>query len=1351
MKRPNKGIKRSKDGSMPFVAIAVVLLILASAYGIMISQAKDIEETAENIVTELDSLDSAITITETFVERGLGEIIFDISTDPEGGTLDERAKTFEKRSGDWMRSNFPRADRGVSVTVRDFDFILEAELLKMTSSDTFTEGFTPSYLKATGHYTAHFISGSGTVLRTTMISTDGTCALPLVAEQGSLFEIMVSGEGSALSQIMTQQLTSLAQFRVLNGYGALGEFGNMGTMSILTADDIKTAYDNSLDILNMLVFRCAPEGLDTGMEHIDLADLLIAEDGRITVDLSAVYSQALISIMDDLVLKWFDYLYGNVVIDIMDSSLDGLANAWDSLKGFFTGKNEFSAAPYIERVMSDNDLDINLYRHLFSGKTASISIPEMNVELNGKSVKIPSMLLCPNYPSVDLMSWEGISKFKSNYREGTNEIREWMRNIINSAAVMVGSSKALGTIVVPIDQADDETFMETVYKAVDTALKGGESEVNRILTSAISEQSVSDPFYSAIFKVISDDRDRIYGTAAFRENIRSAAMSALTSYLDSTGIAFDDNDLNKAADAVLGSSGAVKAVSDYESAVDGCLSGLSALTLIPAGKSGIIKDICTGIFGAGVLFTDMATNVPDRIRTLCREAADNMDINAYSGIIDLPGTDSFRLVGSNDSVSVEKMTVSSKTSPSIKIGGPNDNLSDCIHYVGFNENTGASYATVFSVKLEDHVEYSVKSSGRMESSMNISDSEYKGAADVRIDIKIVVASGWELAGVKAYKPSNTLLSDVWNALIKLLSPLLEPLRKVMSIISDTLSILNSALIQMAKYVAAVVEKLFDALMSALEMLADFIENTLEKFFNSVLESAVEAVQKAIGQGSVSFSFMGFTLTFAIKPSTLVNETKTLLTVTLEGMISSLKVTGSVTVKQLGSGANKKLALIGNASVTGNEWNISAEIDPLMRTTSHIIVMTGRIFGVAFDIILPDTVQYQHVHFALSDVPGLGLLLSNIPLPIPGLKASVDAGLDLKYSLPFKTGVMINEFELNPPGEDRDNEWVELYNSTKSTVDMDGYTIHAGSGPDTKVYRITDMALAPGKKEIVYLPGLFLNNSGSALIPDGECVILISPDGKEADRTPVKKDAANDGRTWQRVSDGALEWAFAEGTPGTSNCGGLFSEAMMKTQIVDILKNSVTKAMENMKALKSTGDLAGLFDAAMKGALDSGIEMLASCLVEASIFVSLEITDLSSTLCAGVLIALTIYSDFIEEGLKSLIGEIESLLLNIENPYGIKPLDVLINDLYLGVTFYVGIKPPFFLKNIDLFPSVKMGIQINANMASFCTAIGLNRGEWKVTAGVVILNCPALMIPSSQNASVGLESDIWLLRATFHSA
>ena len=1338
-------MKRSKDGGMPFVAIGVVLLILASAFGVMITQSKDVERTAEDIVTELGSLDSAIAYTQTSVQRGLGELIFSISTDPDGGPLEQRAETFDKRSAEWMKNAFPSMDKGVSVSVQEYEFVLEAESLKMASSDLFTDGYLPTFLKATGHYTATFISGSGTVQRVTQISTDGTCALPLVAEQGSLFEQMTSGEGTALSQMMTQQLTALAQFRVLNGYGALSEYGNMGTMSIITADDVKAAYKSSMNVLEMLVFRTASGGLDHGMKQIDLADWLISENGKIEIDLSAVYSQALISIIDDLILKWFDYLYGNVALNMADSAYDLVRNAWDALIGFLKGTNEFSAAPYIEKVMKDNGLDINKYRYLNSGKTASIKISSVNVTVGGKNMTIPSLSLSPKYPSVDLMSYEGISKFKKHYREDSNEIRDWIRNVINAAAVKVGTSKALGTVSFSVDPHDDESFMRTVGKAVDAALNGSEAKIDVIMRSAISEQRMTDPFYSEIYSVIANNSEEIYGMDVFKKNIVASIEYSLVSYFDSLDIELTVDELKNMTSIVYNRQETVQAIGQYKEAVNGCLIGLSPLSEIPSGKSGAMKEICTGIFQGGLLIADFATNVPERIRMLCSESIEITDINPYSRTVELPGTDSFKLLGIGNKTSIEKISFSYDSMPNVRIKGPNDNLSKCVHYVGFKDKSGASFSTAFSVVVEDNLTYTLKSSGKLESAMGISDSVYRGSSSIKMELLIVVASGWGLAGVKDYKASNALISDVWNALISILVPLIEPLFQALTMVYDTLNIMNSAAGVGINFVAKVMKFIYETQMRALDLIVSFVEEKLERLFDSTLRDLIDKVQWIVGidmsKQTVGFEYMGWTITFTTKLTTLASNTKTLVTIAVSGKLYGLDVKCSLTVKERGSGANKQLLLTGDAEVRGNDWHVYFYIDPLMKSTPCLLSMSGHYKTIKFDVLIPETVQYQRVTFALSDIPALGEILSNIPLPFPGLKAEVDAGIELKYNLPFTKGVLINEFELNPAGDDKDNEWVEIINATRSRVDLEGYTIHAGSNLTGKVYKITNTQLMPGQREVFYLPGQFLNNAN-------EYIVLKSPDGKIVDTTPTKSDSSNDGRTWQRAADAAMDWAFAEGTPGAGNCGGLLGGQMMKAQVIKLLKDSAVKTMGKMKMLKSTDDLGKFIQVALRDAIDTGIEMLANCLVEAAFFLSIVITDETSSACAGVKIRLFIDSKFIEQGLKYLVGEIESFLFNVENPYGYKPLTILTDNLYLGVTFFWGMNTPCFLKRLDQYPQVQMGIDITCNVSGLCRLVGKNIGEWQVTAGVVIMDCPPFLIPSSQKPDKSRDADLWLMKATF---
>ncbi|MDR3283310.1 MAG: lamin tail domain-containing protein [Candidatus Methanoplasma sp.] len=1338
---------------MPFAIIAVALLVLASAYCVVATQVKDSEESAENIVTELVSIDKAIDNTRIDVDKGLGEIIYSISVDPDGGTLDLREAEFEARAEEWMDNAFPRNYGGVIVTLGGYETEMIAVPLKTSTYDSVSEGFTPSYLKATGSFDAEYVSDSGSAARTTEISTDGSCALPLVAEQGSLFDSMISGDGSVLAQMMTYQLTALAQYRVLNGYGSMAEYGSMGTTSILTSEDVIGAYRSALNVIETLTFRTSPEGGLGGNTKADLADLLVAEGGHVEMDVSAMYSQALVSVADDLALKWVDYFYGNIICNAVDLILDNMSNAIDSLAGFLTGKDGLSAAAYIDSVMSGAGYDKDRYRYLMSGKSFGVNVPSGTVAAGGGELSFDGFGVSVPYPKTDLMSWGGISKFKSDYRAGTNELRELFREIIVHAAVDIGQSKPFGTIRFSVDAYDDEAFMDTISRMVSESLDGGVSDAENIMVSAIGSQAITDPFYAKIYEVISNNAYAIYGVSTFEGDVRKSLEASVSSELDKRyGTVLDTTVVPLIVDGLMASDAVKSSISGYRAAVDEVVGWFSALNRVPGGQSGLIKDMCVAIVKGGLAIEDKLVDIPSRIKGLCEETAKNMDVNAYYGLTELPDSDRFVLTDGSGNVSIEKLSLTHSFDPKVIVGGPNDNLSDNIHYVGFNDRTGASYGTAFSVRLTDALSYVADGAGTLEDAMGSFDSSMRGSAEVDLDLKIVVQSGWALAGVKDYRASNTFLADVWNVMIKLLEPLLEPLRKIVSMIMDALSILNSALMKLSKYAAKIVETLYRVLMDPLEQIKSFIEDKLSGLFDSVLEKAVESVQTFIGidlsKQSVGFAFMGFTITFTTKMSTWVNNTKTLLTVELAGKFDKLSISGHMTIKQRGSGSAKEMLLTGGMSVEGKDWSVKADIDPAMKTSGHMISMSGTAKGVKFDIVLPDLVQYMQAEFSLCDVPALSEMLSNIPLPIAGLKASVDAGINLKYNIPFETGVLVNEFELNPEGEDKDHEWVELYNATYSSVDLEGYTISASSGPDKKIYTITGLTLTPKQREVIYLPGSFLNNAGSTLLSSGEYVMLKSPDGETVDKTPAKKDSTNNADTWQRAADGAMDWVFAPGSPGGSNGGGVLGGNMMKAQLLNIFKESAVKTMGKFGTLKSVDNISTFFKIAIQDAITTAIEMLANMLIEASIFISIDIADATSTVCAGMRVALFIDSGLIEEGLKYLVGEIESLLFNMENPYGLNPKMVVTENVYLGVTVYTGIKTPKFLRDLDAFPQSKIGVHVSTNVAGLTRLAGKDTGVWKVTAGVLIMDCPPEILPSVLSPDKTLDADLWLVRATF---
>ena len=146
------------------------------------------------------------------------------------------------------------------------------------------------------------------------------------------------------------------------------------------------------------------------------------------------------------------------------------------------------------------------------------------------------------------------------------------------------------------------------------------------------------------------------------------------------------------------------------------------------------------------------------------------------------------------------------------------------------------------------------------------------------------------------------------------------------------------------------------------------------------------------------------------------------------------------------------------------------------------------------------------------------------------------------SLQIVDHVVINEFELNPPGEDAGNEWAELYNPTAATVNIGGWTLQTTAGETVMMTLPEGTLLGPAVHYLVTYPTQWLDN-------ENESIILRDRNGLEVDRTPIKSDMDNDDRSWQRYPDGSDNWVYAPSTPSVTDIPEYPSPAILAVMIV----------------------------------------------------------------------------------------------------------------------------------------------------------------------------------------------------------
>ncbi|MCQ2070339.1 MAG: lamin tail domain-containing protein [archaeon] len=1308
---------------MPFAIVAVALLVIASAYGAISKLTEDSEKSAESVKDDINSLNSAVDSLDAFMRTGLGELIFDISTDKNGGTLDKRVASFNERLGSWMDLQFPRNIAGTDVTVTGYEITLDSVVMRYSDPTYPIDGYRPSYLQANGTMEVRFGNGSGSCSRTVPVVSDGSCALPLTTEVGSMFENAVGSDGSILSQMMTYQLTCLAQTKVINGYGLNSSAGPKGTNSLITKEEVEQAYSDSLKAIQALYLR---NGDDTGyLGDIDLAKKFLAPEGYVDVDLNMVYAHALYAIADDIVLKWFDFVGGSEILSIYDAFDDAVSNAFTSMFSWLTGKNKFSAEEYIRKVCGD--LDYGLY----TGKSFRLEFPG--------NEPVPAASIILEYPTVDLMGSRTVSNFVRDYRSDGSNIMTWLKNIVNGAIDIVAKNENLGNVRIYME--DDRTYAECLAAGINGALKEGKADIERIFFDQTLTYRCPDEFYASIYDAIARDSDTLFGYSDtyWYDTYRPKIVSMLTAIYNRTMDPADSAmEAERQADLMFTDGSALKAViEDYQESVSGLLAQLEPLRHMDGNLVTHFQKVCRALTIEGILFTDLAVDVFPELDCMMDDFMLNLGSDPFNGCVPFPYETSFGFVG--DGTYIESVGFEGSSHPHITIGSPNTSRST--HQAAFDDDDGASFCTVIPVTVKDTLGYRITSSGTLMSALGIVDSAYNGTTDVEFTVYIPAMSGWGLNGV-TYRTDNTLLDNAVEALVKALKPLVEPLMKVLNTAQELLNVLNRISIEINRYIMEVVTELYERLMKPVEVVYDLLVEKLgDRFCQMVVDKGMELgtiIDITLSKQIVGFTYLGWEVLFIFNLSTLDEKVKDVVKMQVSGNIAGNDMKAFIDIKAKGS--KNTASATGGFSMKARDWMIEGTIDPKMDTNGNLLSITGIYKSLQLDMVLPAMTQYRDVTLSLADIDFMGDILQNIPSPIPGTKVALDAGIDIRYSAPIESGVLINEVELNPAGTDTNREWIEIVNLTAKSVNLGGWYTVTSKG---KTQTLDDVSLSPGARTVVEFKGAYLNNSD-------ETVTLYDPSGNVMDTTPKMRDEANDEQTYQRAIDGCTKWVLTNGTPGSSNKGALLdSNGLITGEIIDMFKKSAKKAMIELDHVTDTEGLSELFRNTLLYTLDLGMDKLSSCVVEASVFADAKVLDALGTVGGGFRIYLSAGQTMAKDVLKYVVGRAAEVICNIDDPYGIDLGEAVENDVFIGITTFGTMSTPDLMKKLTGHrESVDLGIDIRCNLAAVNDLFGDTAGDPAVTIGVYLKNCPTAMVPPALKPTKGFTHDLWVIKATF---
>jgi hypothetical protein len=150
-------------------------------------------------------------------------------------------------------------------------------------------------------------------------------------------------------------------------------------------------------------------------------------------------------------------------------------------------------------------------------------------------------------------------------------------------------------------------------------------------------------------------------------------------------------------------------------------------------------------------------------------------------------------------------------------------------------------------------------------------------------------------------------------------------------------------------------------------------------------------------------------------------------------------------------------------------------------------------------------------------------------------------------------VVINEVEINPPGDDSQSvsEWVELYNPTDSDVDLSGWKIASTTGLKKTMTILTGVVIKSDQLlRFSYVQSWFTDTHELVELRDENNIVI--------DKTHLIPDKQNDFNSWQRLYDGydfdsSDDWKFVTSTSGSSN-GKLITTQDSKEITVTVSSN-----------------------------------------------------------------------------------------------------------------------------------------------------------------------------------------------------
>lgn len=1389
---PPRRISEDRAAQMSFSVAAVLILVLAGASVVILGQASRTQDDIQERAERLDRMMQAAREESEVAEQAAYALALNLGRSSSGlneSTLDAK---FREAWSDLVSEEYPKALPPFRAQMGPSDVGLS--YLRLTLAESDAAGFSsngsiewgdssiPAYLSLTGNVTVIVEQGAEFVQQAHEFERSIYLPLPFLQDRLESFSRSFEGQKNDYENSVRYMLSALTQARALSGYGAAQD-GELGTGQILTDQDADDALKLASALMQLRSFRtCDPSTQEamaqwlssSGMDEdilartgeLDPADLFLALEGQRTFDPNLILAQSLYASVDAIVLKWLDYLHIVDLARFLHEKAVDIAVTINSVFDALLGEDEVkeSILEWMKEHLADAGIPEHQYRWLNSNRPdVVVVIPSETITLTdslGEQQELPlGGYYEVDFPRFDIYDAEEWKAFYIDYRRNTYALADVLQEFVRSIALSVAQGGLLPSIELKLDPFDGQSYQDELEAAMEGALSSNPSWFDRALARSQDALAAKDPMGQVLAGFIRDkwmeifdaNRSIEFGIHDLARRMVENATYGMSGF-DTLSI---DNTVGFLAARIAcdGEWGAGVAVRDAFAGAVEPHAELLAGTFEKVRWEGqpelrkLVLDLASGLVAA-IPGVQLAME-----RSMGAMLEDILEYGAIRGdraSIPLRGQEGFEIETPNGAHVRETIKVKSDLPYAIASscqilrpetlagqveGSPNRHLTDPQNLTLAPFQSQFEVCVLGEASLSISSESSIRDYGNVEVPMALS-----AHVEFGFNLTLCALSGWPLAGVR-YSASDTLLKDVEAVFQKIWDGICGALQAVCDAFSKAFSFLQDLLSTVLEYCMKGIQSVSDLLLKLVEILKGLIGGALAGFFRWFAESLADR----FGALTFDVTLCGMLFKFRLGiPDISFGRSKEYVHVTVSWATRSEYQIDLRVVDIYKKGPD----VVVSASMGGPDWKVQAQLDPMMYVTDHFLEMHGLFRDFVLELSMPEVVQYEKRTFRLSDVPGLGAVLSHIPVPIPGVMASIDAGVEVKYSRPIDDHVVINEVELNPPGPDAGHEWVELYNPRNLPVSINGWTLETAHG-DQGAYVIGDLVLQPKGHLKIDLPGQMLDNGGATEIPVGESVTLKDAEGGRVDSSPYITDYYNDANTWHRVVDGSDRWEFGEATPGRPN--GLLARdyndlEQLGLSILDAVLRTMKKMNSSYQGLEW---LAELIKRTIQAVVDQLIEILAKALVELSIFVELALQDATQSCSGAMRLALTIDSGFVREALTWIADSIRYALGSLTNPTGVvqKRHDIyqLLDDVRVqfGVFGRIGLPRLFAPMGGGAF---MFGAQVSVNLATFIAPPAGPR-NWSVEFGALFKEIPGQFLGTAFVVDMNRLVDLWIVKAT----